>query len=151
MAAARPNRAYLYAAICTAGSVLGGILGYAIGFYLADFGHEMLNRLAGDSAWSGFQREYAKWGVWVILIKGLLPIPYKIVTIASGLAHFSFPVFVAASIITRGGRFFGAAAVLKRCGPQIMPLIERRLYSATAIVVVLLLGGFLLVKLVFHG
>src|SRR4051812_45233243 len=107
MVLARPQKAYVYAAVCTLASVLGGIIGYTIGFYLADFGHEMLNRLAGSGAWDGFQREYAKWGVWVILIKGLTPIPYKIVTIASGLAKFSFPVFVAASAVTRRGRFFG--------------------------------------------
>ena len=75
-----------------------------------------------------FRQWYAEWGVWVILIKGATPIPYKLVTIASGLAAFNFPVFVVASIVTRGVRFFLVAFVLKRYGPAILALVERRLY-----------------------
>jgi membrane protein YqaA with SNARE-associated domain len=151
MVLANPRRAYLYAALCTLASVAGGILGYAIGYFLADFGRDLLTRVAGAGAWAGFQREYAQWGVWVILIKGLTPIPYKIVTIASGLAAFSFPVFVAASVVTRGARFFGEAWLLKTFGPTIMPIVEKRLYTASAIVLGLLVGGFLLVKFLAHG
>jgi membrane protein YqaA with SNARE-associated domain len=153
MVLARPERAWRYAAICAAASVIGGMLGYAIGYYLADFAQSLLAHMpgAGPHAWEGFQREYAKWGVWVILIKGLTPIPYKIVTIASGLAKFSFPVFVAASVVTRSGRFFLVAWLVRQFGPQIMPVVEKRLYSATAILIVLIVGGVVLARYLSHG
>ena len=153
MCLARPERAYRYAMICTIASVLGGILGYAIGYFLADFAKDLLAHLpgAGPDAFQGFQEEYAQWGVWVILIKGLTPIPYKLVTIASGLAHFSFPVFVAASVATRAGRFFLVAFLVKQFGPQIMPVVEKRLYTATAILIVLIVGGFILARYLTHG
>jgi membrane protein YqaA with SNARE-associated domain len=146
MAAARPEKAYRYALICTIASVLGGMLGYAIGYFAAPLGQKLLALTGHSEGLESFRHWYANWGVWVILIKGLTPIPYKLVTIASGLAKFSFPVFVAASVVTRGGRFFIAAGLLKRFGPSIMPVIEKRLYTATAVFLALLVGGFVLMK-----
>jgi uncharacterized membrane protein YdjX (TVP38/TMEM64 family) len=84
--------------------------------------------------------------VWVILIKGLLPIPYKLVTIASGLAHFDLAVFIAASVATRGARFFLTAAILKRFGPTLLPVIERRLAWVAAITVALIVGAVVAVR-----
>jgi membrane protein YqaA with SNARE-associated domain len=95
-----------------------------------------------------FRQWYAQWGLWVILIKGMTPIPYKLVTIASGLAAFSFPMFMAASVVTRGGRFFLAAFLVKRYGPRVEHLIERRIYTIASIVVAVAVLGFIAVRLI---
>jgi membrane protein YqaA with SNARE-associated domain len=146
MILARPEKAYFYAGVCTAASVLGGMLGYLIGYYLGDLGESLL-RLTGHAGGRlEFEHWFDRWGIWVILIKGLTPIPYKLVTIASGLAHFSFPVFIAASVVTRGARFFIEAWVLKRWGPAMLAMVEKRLALWGAIAVVVLVGGFVAAK-----
>lgn len=147
MVMAKPEKAYHYAAICTAASVVGGILGYAIGFYLEPVGHWILALTGHAGGVVQFQQWFAKWGIWVILIKGLTPIPYKLVTIASGLAAFSFPMFIAASVVTRGARFFMVAALIKHFGPQMQAVIERRMIMVTSAVLAILVGGFVAVKL----
>lgn len=136
MVFARPQRAFVYAAICTVGSVLGGMLGYAIGYYLTPLGHWLLALVGHSEGQAAFEHWFAQWGVWVILIKGLTPIPYKLVTIASGLAHFSFPIFVVASAVTRGARFFLVAGLFKFGGPPLREFVERRLTLVTTILVV---------------
>ena len=146
MVLARPDRAYIYAGICTAGSVLGGMLGYAIGYFLEPVGHAILSLLGHAEGQQAFEAWFAEWGLWVILIKGLTPIPYKLVTIASGLAHFSFPVFIAASVATRGARFFIVAALLKHYGPPIREFVEKRLTLVTTVVVVALVAIVLAVR-----
>ena len=99
MALARPRRAWTFALICTIGSVCGGALGYFIGYAVFDQLAQPLIRFYGyGDRFAAFQALYAQYGLWVILIKGLTPIPYKIVTIASGAAHFNFWMFMAASI-----------------------------------------------------
>jgi membrane protein YqaA with SNARE-associated domain len=147
MVLARPQNAWRLAAICTAGSVIGGLAGYAIGYFMGPLGHWLLAVLGHPDGEAVFRAWFAKWGVWVILVKGLLPIPYKLVTIASGLAHFDLAVFVLASLLTRGARFFGVAWILKRFGPSLLPVIERRLALATGLAVGLVVIGVLAVKL----
>ncbi|MDI1282679.1 MAG: membrane protein YqaA with SNARE-associated domain [Brevundimonas sp.] len=147
MILARPERAYFYAGVCTAASVLGGILGYAIGYFLNDVGLWVLNLMGHGDGLEHFRSWFADWGLWVILIKGLTPIPYKLVTIASGLAAFSFPVFIAASVVTRGGRFFFEAWILKKFGPAMLAVVEKRLALFSIIGVVLLVALIALVKL----
>ena len=147
MILARPDRAYFYAAVCTVASVLGGILGYAIGFFLTDVGLALMRMLGHADGLAQFRAWFDDWGLWVILIKGLTPIPYKLVTIASGLAAFSFPVFLAASVATRGGRFFLEAWVLKRWGPAMLAQVEKRLALWTGIGLVVLVGAVIVVKL----
>ena len=142
----RPERAYVYAGICTGASVLGGMLGYAIGYYLAPVGHAILAIVGHSDGEAAFRAWFAQWGVWVILIKGLTPIPYKLVTITSGLAHFSLPVFIGASIVTRGARFFIEAWLLKRWGPQILEQVEKRLALTTFIVLAVIIGGIVAVR-----
>jgi membrane protein YqaA with SNARE-associated domain len=136
MVFARPQRAFVFAAICTLGSVLGGGLGYLIGFYLTGLGQQILSITGNASGMEQYQCWYAQWGLAVILIKGLTPIPYKLVTIASGLAHFSFPMFIAASVITRGARFFLVAGLFKYGGAPMRDFVERRLTLVTTILVV---------------
>lgn len=147
MILARPDRAYVYAAVCTAASVAGGMLGYAIGFFLTDIGLMLMRLLGHSDGLAQFRAWFDDWGLWVILIKGLTPIPYKLVTIASGLAAFSFPAFVAASVVTRGGRFFLEAWVLKRWGPAMLAQVEKRLALWTGIGLAVLVGAVVVVKL----
>ena len=94
------------------------------------------------------RRLYQRWGLWVILIKGLTPIPYKLVTIVSGIAHFNPAVFVAASIVTRGVRFFGEAALLRHFGQPIQDFIERRLILVTTVILTAIVGGYALLRYV---
>ncbi|HYC75006.1 YqaA family protein [Brevundimonas sp.] len=147
MILARPDKAYFYAFVCTVASVLGGILGYAIGYYLTDVGLWLMNLLGHSDGLAEFQHWFDRWGLAVILIKGLTPVPYKLVTIASGLAAFSFPVFVAASVVTRGARFFLEAWVLRRWGPAMLAQVEKRLAMWSIIGIVLLVGAIVAVKL----
>lgn len=147
MILARPDRAYFYAAVCTAASVAGGVLGYVIGYFLGDVGLWLLKVLGHSDGLAAFQSWFDQWGLWVILIKGFTPIPYKLVTIAAGMAEFAFPVFVAASVATRGGRFFLEAWILKTWGPPMLEMVEKRLALWAGIGVVVLVGGFLALKL----
>ena len=147
MALAAPRKAFRFAAIATAGSVLGGACGYFIGYAL-------LNRLAQPiidfyhyhQAFEAFTRKFAQYGVWIILIKGLTPIPYKIVTIAAGAAAFNFPLFLGASLVTRGARFMLEAALLRRFGEPARNFIEERLMLVTGLVAAGIVGGFLLLR-----
>ena len=147
MILARPEKAYFYAFVCTAASVLGGILGYAIGYYLTDLGLWLMSILGHSDGLEEFQHWFDRWGLAVILIKGLTPVPYKLVTIASGLAAFSFPVFVAASVATRGGRFFLEAWILRRWGPAMLAQVEKRLAMWSIIGIVVLVGAAVAVKM----
>ena len=147
MILARPDRAYFYAGVCTLASVLGGILGYAIGYFLTDVGLMILRLLGHSDGLQHFREWFDQWGLGVILVKGLTPIPYKLVTIASGLAAFSFPVFVAASVVTRGARFFLEAWILRRWGPAMLEMVERRLALWATVGVVVLVGAIVVVKL----
>ena len=128
MSLARPERAYVMAAWCTATSVAGGVLGYAIGALLYDSVGGWLIQLYGyGGKVEGFRAAYAQWGAWIILLKGLTPIPYKIVTITSGFAGYNFGLFVLFSIMARAGRFFLLAFLLHRYGEQARHFIEKRL------------------------
>jgi membrane protein YqaA with SNARE-associated domain len=148
MVLAAPARAWRLAAICTAASVVGGLGGYAIGYALFDqLARPLLDAYGYGPAFEAFKATFAEYGLAVILVKGLTPIPYKIVTIASGAAAFSLPVFVAASIVTRGARFFLEAALLRRFGPPMRDFIERRLTLVTSVVAGAVVGGFLLLRL----
>ncbi|HEX6859616.1 MAG TPA: YqaA family protein [Caulobacteraceae bacterium] len=151
MVLARPAKAWTYALICTVGSVLGGMLGYAIGYYLTELGHAILAVTGNDGGLDQFKCWYAQWGLWVILIKGLTPIPYKLVTIASGIAQFSFPMFIAASVVTRGARFFLVAWVVKKFGPAMLPVIERRLAWVAGGLIGLVVIGLILSHYLGHG
>lgn len=146
MVAARPNRAFVYAGICTAASVVGGLLGYAIGVFLEPLGELILKVFGHADGRAEFQHWFDQWGLWVILIKGATPIPYKLVTITAGFARFDLFTFVWASILTRGFRFFAVATVLKFWGPALLEEFERRMTFYGVILLVLLVGGFVALK-----
>ena len=147
MVLARPERAWRYAAICAAASVIGGMLGYLIGYALEPVGKAILAFFGEAGGEVALRREFAKYGVVVILTQGLLPIPYKLLTIASGLAHFTFWQFVAASSVVRSARFFGVAALVKRFGPGLLPVLEKRLMLVGGVVLALLVVVVIAVKL----
>ena len=147
MILARPQRAWRLALICTVSSVAGGLLGYYIGYALFDQLAGPLIRFYGyGEKFDAFKHMYAEWGLWVILIKGLTPIPFKLVTIASGAAGYNLAAFVAAAAITRAGRFFLIAALLKRFGAPVKDFIERRLTLVTSAAAAGVLGGFLVLR-----
>ena len=128
MSLARPQRAWLYASVCTATSVLGGILGYAIGALLYDSVGQWLISLYGLSGKvQAFRDGYQQWGSLIILLKGLTPIPYKLVTITSGFAGYNLGLFVLLSLVARGGRFYLTAFLLNRYGDAAREMIEKRL------------------------
>jgi membrane protein YqaA with SNARE-associated domain len=143
MSLAQPKRAWLFAAVCTAASVIGGLLGYAIGALLYDsVGHWLISLYGLGGKVEAFRASYAQWGAVIILLKGLTPIPYKLVTITSGFAGYNIGLFVLFSIITRGGRFFIAALILNRYGDWIRVRIERHLGLFVLILIVALVLGF---------
>src|SRR3954451_7491016 len=150
MSLARPDRAWFYAHVCTVTSVAGGVLGYLIGALLYDsIGHWLIQLYGYGDKVEAFREIYRQYGAWIILLKGLTPIPYKLVTISSGFVGYNFVWFVILSLITRGARFFVLAFLLHRYGPWAREIIEKRLGLWTAIGAAALVGGFLIVYGVF--
>ena len=147
---ALPARAYWYAAVCTVGSVLGGVLGYLIGWglwhavaelffaYVPGFKPEVFARVQGY---------YDEWGFVAVMIAGFTPIPYKVFTIASGVFGMNVPLFVLASILSRGARFFTEGGLIARYGARMRDVLERNFNLMTFLFVVLLIGGFLVLRL----
>lgn len=143
MCLAKPNRAFFYAGVCTAASVVGGLLGYAIGALLYDtVGHFLIQLYGYGDKMDAFRAAYAEWGAWIILIKGATPIPYKLITIASGFAGYNLAWFIGLSIITRGIRFYLIAAILYRWGEPAREFIEKRLGLVLLLFVAIFIGGF---------
>ena len=150
MALARPDRAFFFAALCTATSVAGGILGYFIGAELyATAGQWLIHLYGYGDKVEAFRDAYAHYGAWIILLKGLTPIPYKIVTITSGFAGFNFGLFIVLSVITRGARFYLVAFLLNRYGDRARHVLEERLGLWTAIFLAVLVIGFIVVARLF--
>jgi membrane protein YqaA with SNARE-associated domain len=144
MALARPDRAWFYATVCTVTSVAGGVLGYVIGAWLYDSVGLWLIQLYGyGNKVEAFREAYAQWGGWIILLKGLTPIPYKIVTIASGFAGYNLLMFVLLSCVARGGRFFLLAFLLNRYGAQAREVIEKRLTFWVTLGAIVLVAGII--------
>src|SRR6202048_2581238 len=144
MSLARAKRAWLFATLCTIASVAGGVLGYAIGAVLYDsVGHWLINLYGLGDKVEAFRAGYAEWGAWIIIGKGLTPIPYKLVTITSGFAGYNIWLFVVYSFVARGMRFYLVAFLLNRYGEIAREIIEKRLaFWFTLSVGVLLVGIF---------
>jgi membrane protein YqaA with SNARE-associated domain len=144
MSLARPDRAWFYATVCTITSVAGGVLGYLIGAWLYDSVGIWVMHLYGlDKKVEGFRESYAYWGTWVILIKGVTPIPYKLVTIVSGFAGYNLLMFILLSIVARGMRFYLLAFLLNRYGMQARAIIEERLEFWAILGAIVLVAGII--------
>jgi membrane protein YqaA with SNARE-associated domain len=143
MALARPQKAWLYAGICTITSVAGGVVGYLIGHLLYDsVGQWVIQFYGYGDKVEAFRAGYAEYGAWIILLKGLTPIPYKLVTITSGFANYNIWMFIGLSIIARGARFYVVAILMNRYGVWIRETIEKRLGLWVGLAVGLVVLGF---------
>jgi membrane protein YqaA with SNARE-associated domain len=140
MVLARRERAWAYAAVCTLCSVLGGLIGYAIGYAATGLAMDLFAMSGRTQAFHDFQCMFAQWGAAVIVIKGFTPVPYMILTLASGVTHFSLPVFVGASVLTRGGRFFLEAALLQH--PHAKAFVDRHLTTLVVGALVVIVATF---------
>jgi membrane protein YqaA with SNARE-associated domain len=147
MVLAKRERAWRYALVCTLASVVGGFLGYAIGYYLFDaVGRPVLEFYGYGPRIQEFQDLFNRYGWWIIVIKGMTPIPFKLVTIASGVAGYDLPSFALASLISRAMRFYPLTALLWWFGPPIRRFVEERLVWVTTIFAVFLVGGFVVLR-----
>lgn len=146
MVLARPNRAFLYAGLCTLASVIGGLFGYGIGFFLEPLGVRLLEVFGHPEGKAEFDALFDRFGIAFVLVAGFTPIPFKLITIASGMAQFDIVTFIWAAAASRGARFFAVAAVLKYLGPTMLQEFERRLNLYTVILLILAVGGFLVLK-----
>jgi membrane protein YqaA with SNARE-associated domain len=150
MVLSRREKAWWYATIATVASVIGGILGYAIGYYLYDaVGLPILKFYGNEHALDGFKAFVRDYGVPAVIIKGMTPIPYKVVTIAAGVGQMNLLAFIGASIVARALRFYLVAGLLYFVGEPIRAFIETRLALVTTAFVVLLVGGFIAVSYIF--
>ncbi len=147
MIIARRNRAFLIAGVATVASVLGALLGYYIGAVLFDtVGRAVLDFYGKGAEFDAFAVKYNNWGAWAVLFAGVTPFPFKVITIASGVTGLSLPIFIFASLVARALRFYIVAGLLWRFGAPIQTFIERRLGLVFTVFIVLLVGGFALLK-----
>jgi membrane protein YqaA with SNARE-associated domain len=147
MVLAAPTRAWRVALVATVASVIGGLFGYVIGAFLFEaLAQPILAFYGYEARFADFQERYNEWGAWIVAGAGFTPFPYKVITIASGATGLDPTVFIIASVLSRGGRFFLIAALLWRFGVPIRGFLERYLAPLTALFFILLLGGFLVAK-----
>jgi membrane protein YqaA with SNARE-associated domain len=144
MGLARPDRAFYYATVCTLTSVAGGLLGYLIGAVFYDsVGLWLIQHYGYGAKVEAFREAYREWGAWIILLKGMTPIPYKIVTITSGLAAYPIIPFVLLSIVSRGMRFYLVAFLIHRYGDRARVIIEKRLEFWVTLAGVVVVAGII--------
>jgi len=150
MVLARRAKAWVYATIATAGSVLGGLAGYAIGYFLFEYvGLPILTVYGYADRFAETADLFRQWGVWILIAKGWTPFPYKVLTIAAGAFKMDLLAFLLASIVARAMRFYLVAALLFWFGEPIRDFIERRLSLVTTAFLVTLVGGFIAIKYLF--
>jgi len=147
MILARPSRAWLLALVSLVSSVLGGVLGYAIGALAYEaLGQPILEALGKGDAMAEFSTRFNDFGFWAVLVAGITPFPYKVITIMSGWTGMPLATFIATSILARGLRFFLVAGLLWKFGAPIKHFIEKRLGLVTIVFFVVLFGGFYLLR-----
>lgn len=148
MILATPKKAWKIAGVCTIASVIGAYLGYIIGVYFFQLIAEpLLNFYGYLEKFNDFKKLYEEYGAWIVFGAGITPFPYKIITIASGVVHLNLVVFTIASIVARGLRFFVIAWLLKTYGEKMREFIEKNLGWLSVLFLILLIGGFMIVKL----
>lgn len=139
----QPTWAFWYAAVCTVGSAIGGLAGYGLGYW---GGRPLITRMFGDEVVGRVHDYFQRYEAWAVVIAGFTPIPYKVFTIGAGLFYVNLRIFMVASLLSRGARFFLVAALLYAFGPPIRAFIERHFEWLTVLLVVGLLGGFLVLR-----
>lgn len=148
LAISLPARAFKFALICSVGSVLGGIAGYAIGLYFMEFvGYNIIHVYGLADKYDYIQTLYRDYDAWAVGLAGFTPIPYKVFTITAGAFEINFLVFVVTSFVSRAARFFIVAALIYRFGAPIRDFIEKYFNILTILFAVLLIGGFVVIKL----
>jgi len=151
LAVSLPKRSFRYAAICTAASVIGGMLGYAIGAFAREaLALPIIEFYGAQEHMRHVEAVYSQWGFWAVFTAGLTPIPYKVFTIAAGILSQNFPGFVLASIFGRGLRFFVVGGLIYLFGPKIKDFIDKYFNLLAVAFVILLVGGFVVLKFVLH-
>lgn len=145
----KPRRGYFFAVVASIASVVGGMAGYAIGYFLWHLvGSWFIANIPGVTQ-AGFDKVgalYDQYDFWAVFAAGFSPLPYKLFTLAGGVFKINFPIFVLASAISRSARFFLEAGLLRKFGPPIQGFIERNLGWLSFLFVILLFGGFWLLK-----
>ena len=144
------DKAWIMASVCTVFSVIGGLFGYIIGFFLfTSIGDPILEFYGYQDHFSRFKSFYNDWGAWIVFAGGFTPIPYKVITIASGAVHLNLITFLVASIVSRGMRFFLVSALLWYFGPSVRKIIEKNLNFFAILFFAILLLGFIVIRYVF--
>jgi membrane protein YqaA with SNARE-associated domain len=147
LAVSVPSRAFWFALICMTGSITGAYLGYGLGYFGWEaIGKPLVELYNGQETMAWIRSQYESYGFWGVLVAALTPIPYKVFTIASGLFQFNLGTFTAASLIGRGLRFFAVGTLIFYAGPPVKELIDRHFNLAATLFVILLVGGFLVIK-----
>ncbi len=140
---AKRGKAFLYAGLCLVASAAGGSVGYMVGYFLAPVGRWLMALAGHASSFDKVQHWYDQWGALLLVV----PIPYKLIAITSGLAHFNFAIFLGASLLIRGVRFFLGAWLVQRYGTPIQGFVERRLALVASAVGLVVIGAFVALKL----
>ncbi len=149
MCLSEPKKLWRYTNICALASLIGGMFGYAVGYYLFEsIGRLIIDFYNAQDSFQRFQDMFAEFGPWFLILKGVTPIPYKLLTITAGFAHLDLTVFVLCSIVARFSRFYMIAILLHFYGPQVRDIIEKRLMLVTTVLLVIVIGGLLSFKFV---
>jgi membrane protein YqaA with SNARE-associated domain len=147
MCIAAPTRAFKYAAICSIGSVLGGAFGYGLGYWFMDsLGQQIIGWYGLEDKYAKVQHLYQTYDTWAVGAAGFTPLPYKLFTITAGAFKLNFPTFVLVSLLSRSARFFLVAAFIWKFGAPVKHFIDRYFNILSIIFMVLLIGGFVLIK-----
>ena len=146
-----PARSFRFAMVCTLGSIIGGVIGYGIGYFGYEaIGKPIIDFYHGQDVMAAIERQYNEYGFLGVLIAAITPIPYKVFTISSGFFRFEFLSFLLASIVGRSFRFFLVAGLIWKFGPPIKAFIDKYFNILTIVFMVMLVGGFMLVKFFLH-
>jgi membrane protein YqaA with SNARE-associated domain len=148
MCLAHPKKLWFYTNICAVASMLGGLVGYGIGYlFFETLGRQLFDLYGMWDTYHTFKDTFEVYGPWFMILKGITPIPYKLLTIMAGIAEMNLVVFVLCSIVARFSRYYMGAVLLHFYGPQVQQLIEKRLALVTMIMLAVVVGGLLSIKL----
>lgn len=143
------KKAFRYATVCTIGSVLGGLFGFFLGYQFWELGKGILFQYIDPQRFEMVRTYFQRYEAWAVGIAGFTPIPYKVFTISAGFFRVDLSVFIIASVISRGARFFLVSGLIYRFGPTIRNFIDRYFNLLTLVFIVLLITGFIVIKYLF--